>query len=147
MEKRTMKTLISVILLLVLMGATAWGFTRNCKAATYGWNSNKNGVYFIKDNGKPYQGFMEYNGQWFYFIPETGYMLTGWQWSEEQNSPIRYFSKQDGHMYTGWITTSEGTRFFDRSNGVMAQNVTIWIDGSFHKFDAKGIDITEPYLY
>ena len=53
-------------------------------------------------------GWREINGNWLYFVPETGYRVT-YTWYEIGGR--RYYFGEDGIAHTGWIEDEGGTRF------------------------------------
>ena len=89
---------------------------------TPGWAQDKNGWYYVADNGNRVKGkWKEVKGKW-YLFDKKGYMLTGWQ----EVKDIWYYLNDDGAMATGFITV-DGKKYYLNDKGQM--NVG-WLDGS-----------------
>ncbi len=87
-----------------------------------------------------FTGFVSGNGKKYYY--SSGKLVTGWQVIDGSN----YYFKNDYTMYTGWLNTKDGFRyrFFSLTDGKMAKDVTLKIDGVSYDFDKSGAPSFTP---
>ncbi len=117
---------------------------------------------FLSIDGKTYHyvsgtmtlGWAEINGNWYYFVPATGLMVT----SNKTIDSVYYIFNADGTLAHGtWKTNSKGTKYyyagqslkglqtidgvlyFFNDNGYMSTNTTVEIDGVTYIFDENGV--------
>jgi glucan-binding repeat-containing protein len=87
-------------------------------------------VYFYDIDGLRVTGWVEFDGEWYYFNPKGGAMLEnswllyGGQW---------YYMGADGVMVTGWQTFGDKTYYFVES-GEMARGLFV-VDGKRYFFN------------
>lgn len=122
----------------------------------YGW-SGQNGVMRYMDKyGQPVLNWQMIDGKTYYFLPETGEMVTGWKaidkdlfyfdesgvrvcgWLEQDAK--KYYLDEEGKMVKGWYTVQE-QRYYFTPDGNMVTGSKM-IDGKQYYFDAQGRMIT-----
>ena len=65
-------------------------------------------------------GWIQWNGTWYYLDPKSGAMQTGWKYVNGE----WYYLRDWGGMATGWIRLN-GKWYYLNENGAMAYNTTI----------------------
>ncbi len=99
--------------------------------APAGWQEiESTKYYFLPETGEMVTGWQEIDSKKYYFSPETGEMATGWQ---EIDSKKYYFLPETGEMATGWQEIESKKYYFLPETGEM---VTGWqkIDGCKYYF-------------
>ncbi len=99
--------------------------------APAGWQEiESKKYYFLPETGEMVTGWQEIDSKKYYFSPETGEMATGWQ---EIDSKKYYFLPETGEMATGWQEIESKKYYFLPETGEM---VTGWqkIDGCKYYF-------------
>ncbi len=99
--------------------------------APAGWQEiESKKYYFLPETGEMVTGWQEIDSKKYYFLPETGEMATGWQ---EIDSKKYYFLPETGEMATGWQEIESKKYYFLPETGEM---VTGWqkIDGCKYYF-------------
>lgn len=111
------------VIVLGLMVVCLFGYLGvEADAATYGWNSDSGGYWFVYDaaNNKYYtNGWHQVGSDWYYFA-SNGYVLTTYNsngragWICEDASKNAYFYVNPtgdagtiGKMQTGWVQTNQ----------------------------------------
>ncbi len=79
------------------------------------WASINGATYYFNDFGYMAEGWLFWNGRWYYLLPGSGAMLTGWI----NVNGVWYYLNGDGSMATGWINLG-GVWYYLRSDGSMA---------------------------
>ena len=125
-----------------------------------GWiQENNNNVvdyhYFDLATGEEVEGWLHINDKWYYFYDynclmnvwaqinnswyhfnRDGSMTTGWY---EQEGMFYFLNMATGAMVTGWIQDEYGYRYYlNETNGTLAVNTTVMINGFYYAFDAYG---------
>ena len=86
--------------------------------APAGWQEIENKkYYFLPETGEMVTGWQEIESKKYYFLPETGEMATGWQ---EIESKKHYFLPETGEMATGWQEIESKKYYFLPETGEMA---------------------------
>ena len=87
-----------------------------------GWKEMRKTGYlcYLDEDGDPIPGWLEIEGNTYYFDPETFDMQTGWV----DLSDGRYYLGDDGIRRTGWQTI-DGKRYYLSDNGAM---YTGWLE-------------------
>ena len=127
--------------------------------------------YFDSDSAKALTGWQELNDAWYYFDPANTYALTGWK---KLGNQWYYFSQLDGKMLTGWQKVDGKQQYFNqsgvwqpsatpssttgtwkkdsdknwtftKSNGQLAKEEILTIDGKRYAFDYHGHLVTNDY--
>jgi len=155
MMRKFLTILLSVILVMALLAALAWGgwqwYDKNTDRS--GWVV-VNGHYSYQDfYGDPVSGWTKIGESRYYFFPDDHSMATDWQEIDGKryyfsgNGTMdtgfweidgkRYYFAPDGVMHTGWLDY-EDSRFYMDEEGAM---VTSWqeIDGNRYYFGANGV--------
>lgn len=101
---------------------------------TVGWVWQNKAWYYL-ENGTPRTGWLR-DGHATYYILEDGRAAEGWV---EVNGQRRLFSG-NGLLVTGWTETEEGTKYL-LSNGTLAQG-WIQMEGRMCYFDNDGAPLT-----
>ena len=147
---------------LSVSGKKTYYFTSKKGAMVTGWmtDSKKHKRYFNPKTGKLTRGWMKNSkGQKYYFTSGEGVMATGWM--KNSKGQKRYFYSNSGVMATGWLknTSKNITYYFDtdtgymytglnrisgklycfKSNGVMAVNTTVSVNGVTYSISATGV--------
>ena len=111
-----------------------YSFDKNGQVmTTTGWISNEQGARYIGANGLPLTGWQEIDGNWYYFVPGSGFRATNTWWVVDGSF---YYFDENGHMRTGW-TEVDGNTYYLTDRGAM---VTGWqnIDGRDYYFYDSG---------
>lgn len=127
--------------------------------------------YFDSASAKALTGWQELNDAWYYFDPANTYALTGWK---KLGNQWYYFSQLDGKMMTGWQKVDGKQQYFNqsgvwqpsatpssttgtwkkdsdknwtftKSNGQLAKEEILTIDGKRYAFDYHGHLVTNDY--
>ncbi len=86
--------------------------------APAGWQEiESKKYYFLPETGEMVTGWQEIDSKKYYFLPETGEMATGWQ---EIDSKKYYFLPETGEMATGWQEIDSKKYYFLPETGEMA---------------------------
>lgn len=107
---------------------------------TRGWMKNSKGqkYYFTSGEGVMATGWMKNSkGQKRYFYSNSGVMATGWLKNTSKNITY-YFDTDTGYMYTG-LNRISGKLYYFKSNGVMAVNTTVSVNGVTYSISATGV--------
>ncbi|GEM_PF-6123251 len=124
--KKMMAALLTMIMLLSFIPATA-------NAATRGWK--KAGKYwtYIMPSGKKAKGWKKINKKWYYFDKKY-HMVTGFQ---KISKKYFYFTSK-GVMKTGWVKIDKKKHYFDVSGEMLKKS---WVDTgtAFYYVDEEGI--------
>jgi glucan-binding YG repeat protein len=107
--------------------------------AQTGWKKIDGKKYYFNESGIMLSGLQTIDGKIYYL--KSGVMKTGWQ----KVSGNKYYFSSKGVAQIGWKTIKGKTYYFS-SNGIMARNTALFIDGSYYIFDNNGIyDPTKSY--
>ena len=80
-----------------------------------GWHETKTGSMQYRDYyGRPLTGWLEIEGAFYYFTPDTGDMHTGWL----ELADNRYYLQQDGKRTVNWLELA-GKRYLFNQDGVL----------------------------
>lgn len=123
--KKMMAALLTMIMLLSFIPATA-------NAATRGWK--KAGKYwtYIMPSGKKAKGWKKINKKWYYFDKKY-HMVTGFQ---KISKKYFYFTSK-GVMKTSWVKIDKKKHYFDVSGEMLKKS---WVDTgtAFYYVDEEG---------
>ena len=148
-----------------------YNFDRECKM-TVGWYQTGVRVsdwYFSNSDGSAYDGWLLYNGSWYYFndgymyadtwvynntyyVGCDGRMVSGWYDCSYKTGKYSYSSwmylNADGTKYQGWLSYN-GNWYYINSEGHMVADCIQYCkeSGNYYVFDANGIMITGWYHY
>lgn len=124
--KKTTAALLTMIMLLSFIPATA-------NAATRGWK--KSGKYwtYIMPSGKKAKGWKKINKKWYYFDKKY-HMVTGLQ----KISKKYYYFASNGKMKTGWVKIDKKKYYFDVQGDMLKKK---WVDTgtAFYYVDEDGV--------
>ena len=97
-----------------------------------GWHEKNGTTQYWDYFGRPHTGWQYIDEKLYYFHPDTGNMITGWQ--EVEGS--RYYMDASGVRATGWLKTEDATYYL----GQDGKAVTGWqvVDGERYLFTDKG---------
>lgn len=101
------------------------------------WKEDEKGWRYEKNDGSFATGTQTINGKKYQF-DDSGYMQTGWQ--KDDNGKWNYFDKTSGAALTNqWVTDDEyGRKYYVKSDGTMADNEIVTIDGKQYFFQKDG---------
>ena len=87
----------------------------------------------LDENGNPIQGWVEYDGQWFYGDDALGTLHTGWGYI----GGAWYYFNEDGTVTYGWKQI-DGSWYYFQSDGTAIYG---WknIDGDWYYFDSHAM--------
>ena len=99
-----------------------------------GWATDKTGgIQYLDFYGKPQKQWQQMDSGWYYFDPETGYMVTGWLELPEG----RYYLGTDGVRKSGWLHLSDGSYYLSGSD-CTAHTGWLEFDGITYYMDGQG---------
>lgn len=101
------------------------------------WKEDEKGWRYEKNDGSFATGTQTIDGKKYQF-DDSGYMQTGWQ--KDDNGKWNYFDKTSGAALTNqWVTDDEyGRKYYVKSDGTMADNEIVTIDGKQYFFQKDG---------
>lgn len=125
-------------------------------AAASGWMTLDNAQYYFNSTNDMAKGWVSDNGSWYLMDQASGKMSTGW-FSDQ--SGTYYMSTNSGKMTSGWREVDGAWYYFNGSgqrmngminldgrmyylnpsDGKMAANTTVNIDGTDYQADASGL--------
>ncbi|MCM1579095.1 MAG: hypothetical protein NC078_09890 [Ruminococcus sp.] len=79
-----------------------------------------------------YSGLAKYNGKTYCFV--DGKIANGWQTVGNE----KYYFDDNFTMHTGWLTVTGGAKYFFGTDGKMAKDIALKIDGKTYDFDVNG---------
>lgn len=71
----------------------------------------------------------------YYYTDKDGDICIGWRTINGE----KYYFDDDGYMKTGWLKTTSGKRYYLKSDGKMAHDCKLKINGEIYSFDANGV--------
>lgn len=103
-----------------------------------GWSVSDTGKKVYLDYfGDPRSGWVESDGQWYYFDEKTCEMQSGWIEIEEET----YYLASDGAAASGWTEIEEDRYYFDPGTYAM-QTGWIEVDGNRYYTKSSGVMAT-----
>lgn len=92
--------------------------------------------YYIGANGKAKTGWQKINGKWYYFNPESFYMVSGIDLDGtpriKEIDKKHYAFGHDGAMLTGWLAN----KYYANPDGSLVENGWKKINGSWYYFES-----------
>ncbi|MGI5958507.1 MAG: leucine-rich repeat protein [Massiliimalia sp.] len=101
--------------------------------AVKGWQEIGKNVYYFRENGTMFTGWLDQGGQRYYFDPNTGCLLYGWQNIGGQ----RYYLNSKGAMHKSWLEYQGDTYYLHYEDGYMMIG-WIRIGGKWYYMDDSG---------
>ncbi len=155
--KKSLKLLLSfVFCLCLLFSAVSVSTLAESQSSTGFIEQDGKTYYYIND--QMYVGWLNLDGNFYFFDRQTGTMVKGLftsgtsSWYFDTQSGImqkglvntsdgtRYFDAQSGQMKTGWVTINGDTYYFDKTSGIMKTGLFTDGNGTYWYFDtATGI--------
>lgn len=163
MKKRKKTIITAIIIILVLAAVTAAAALYMSGAVNPGWHEIRTGFhYYIDQNGKPASGYVQVDGEPYYFgrfgIPSE----KGWI-TEPGSDEAEFYCEGNGRLMTGWHYMEGKARYFyqeqdctdDRRIGEVARDFTTaggiyidsrgYLDGEEGEAVGYGIDVLNRY--
>jgi len=122
-----------------------------------GWQVIDNETYYFGGGDYMYTGWLNENGNYYFFNPANGIMQRGWiavddkwyyangdgvmqtGWIQPEEGGDWYYMNEDGSMATGWIMPDGVTTYYmDPESGKMMVDWVL-IDGAWHEFSHWGV--------
>ena len=76
-----------------------------------GWSTKGESIVYRNYMGLRLRGWQQIDGKTYYFYPDTGAMVTGWQ----TLGASAYYFNSDGAMHTGWLDLEDGRYYLDEN--------------------------------
>lgn len=93
--------------------------------------------YYLAPNGAAVAGWQDIDGKRYHFDEKTNAMSVN---TLVTTNGVTFYVGIDGTMQTGWQNVG-GALYYFQSDGSMAANVTLTIDGVPYQFDGNGVGV------
>lgn len=134
--KKTVKILLVIMVLLILFLAamiTVPYFLMDMNIFDRsGWDYSAGQTRYLDFDGRPRTGWLEIDGNWYYFQPQEGYMATGWV----EVGGKHYYLDSRGVRQSGWLNLSDGSYYL--SGDGSASGGWLDLEGNTYYLSEKG---------